>query len=93
MSGRPNQRIDPPEDFALHLLTRELLYARTRLGLSQDDVARRMRTTNTAISRLESATGHRPSLQTLQRYAEAVGCEIVVTLRPIPCEWERPQHE
>jgi len=29
MSPRPNQRADPPEDFALHLLTRELIYRRT----------------------------------------------------------------
>jgi len=33
MVARPNQRSDPPEDFTLHALSRELLYARTRLGL------------------------------------------------------------
>ena len=88
MPTPPNQRNDPPEDFALHLLTRELLYARTRLGLTQDDVAHRMGTTKSVISRLESATGHRPSFHTLERYAAAVDCDLVVTLRRRPYDWE-----
>jgi len=90
MVARPNQRSDPPDDFTLHLLTRELLFARTRLGMTQEDVARRMGTTKSAISRLESPTGHRPSLYTLERYAAAVNCDLVVSLRRIPYEWEQP---
>jgi transcriptional regulator with XRE-family HTH domain len=93
MPALPDQRSDPPEDFALHLLTRELLNARTRLRLTQDDVARRMGTTKSVVSRLESAAGHRPSFQTLERYAAAVECDLVVSLRRIPHEWERPTPE
>lgn len=60
----------------------QLLRARTRAGLTQDAVAERMGTTKSAISRLESAGKHTPSLSTLQRYARAVGCDIQVKLVP-----------
>ena len=60
----------------------QLLRARSRAGLTQDAVAERMGTTKSAISRLESAGKHTPSLSTLQRYARAVGCEIQVKLVP-----------
>lgn len=60
----------------------QLLKARTRAGLTQDVVAERMGTTKSAISRLESAGKHTPSLGTLRRYAQAVGCELQVKLVP-----------
>ncbi len=60
----------------------QLLKARTKAGLTQDAVAERMGTTKSAISRLESAGKHTPSLSTLRRYAEAVGCELQVKLVP-----------
>jgi DNA-binding XRE family transcriptional regulator len=60
----------------------QLLKARTKAGLTQDAVAERMGTTKSAISRLESAGKHTPSLGTLRRYAEAVGCELQVKLVP-----------
>jgi DNA-binding XRE family transcriptional regulator len=73
-------------DAAYHALELEytvvdqLLKARTRAGLTQDVVAERMGTTKSAVSRLESAGKHTPSLGTLRRYAEAVGCELQVKL-------------
>lgn len=60
----------------------QMLKARARAGLTQDAVAERMGTTKSAISRLESAGKHTPSLATLQRYACAVGCELQVRLVP-----------
>jgi DNA-binding XRE family transcriptional regulator len=60
----------------------QMLKARTRAGLTQDAVAARMGTTKSAISRLESAGKHAPSLGTLKRYARAVGCELQVRLVP-----------
>ncbi|TWH63836.1 transcriptional regulator, XRE family [Azomonas agilis] len=62
-------------------LVDQLLKARTRAGLTQDAVAERMGTTKSAISRLESA-GNAPSLATLKRYAQAVGCELHIELVP-----------
>jgi DNA-binding XRE family transcriptional regulator len=60
----------------------QMLKARSRAGLTQDIVAERMGTTKSAISRLESAGKHAPSLATLKRYARAVGCELQVKLVP-----------
>jgi hypothetical protein len=47
-----------------------------------------MRTTRSAITRLEGFSGHRPSFATLERYPPLVECALVVTLRRIPFEWE-----
>lgn len=64
-------------------LASQMLKARSRAGLTQDAVAERMGTTRSAISRLESAgKKHAPSIATLQRYAQAVGCELQVKLVP-----------
>jgi len=60
----------------------ELIAARARAGLTQEAVAQRMGTTKSAISRLERAGKHTPSVGTLQRYAKAVGCEIKIELVP-----------
>ena len=38
--------------------------------------------TKSAVSRLESAGKHTPSVGTLQRYAQAVGCELKIELAP-----------
>ncbi len=65
-----------------YALINQLLRARARAGLTQDAVAERMGTTKSAISRLESAGKHTPSLNTLKKYAQAVGCELQVKLVP-----------
>ncbi|MFM1908721.1 MAG: hypothetical protein RLZZ591_2398 [Pseudomonadota bacterium] len=61
-------------------LASQMLKARSRAGLTQDLVAQRMGTTKSAISRLEAAGKHAPSLDTLKRYASAVGCELQIKL-------------
>src|SRR3546814_4739476 len=63
-------------------LADQMLKARSRAGLTQDAVADLMGTTKSAISRLESAGKHAPSLATLKRYAQAVGCDLQVKLIP-----------
>jgi len=66
------------DEFAL---ARELIAARTRARLSQAEVARRMGTTQSVVARLES--GRRtPSMRTVQRFAQAVGGRVVVTITP-----------
>lgn len=60
----------------------QMLRARAKAGLTQDAVAERMGTTKSAISRLEGAGRHAPSLATLKRYAAAVGCDLQVKLVP-----------
>jgi DNA-binding XRE family transcriptional regulator len=58
----------------------QLLKGRTRAGLTQDAVAERMGTTKSAVSRLEGSGKHAPSLATLRKYAQAVGCELQLKL-------------
>ncbi len=64
-------------------LLRQMLKAREAAGLSQAQVAVRMGTKAPAITRLESSLSsgkHSPSLTTLRRYAQAVGCDLQVKL-------------
>ena len=65
-----------------YALVRELLAARTRAGLTQEAVAKLMGTTKSAVSRLESVGKHAPSMTTLKKYAEAVGCHLEIKLVP-----------
>ena len=65
-----------------YALASQMLAARSNAGVTQDAVAQRMGTTKSAISRLESAGRHAPSLATLKKYALAVGCDLQV--KPVP---------
>lgn len=59
----------------------EVLRARSRAGLTQAEVAKRVGTTQSAIARLESGAGkHSPSIATLQRYARALGFRLEIKL-------------
>jgi transcriptional regulator with XRE-family HTH domain len=53
-------------------LLRQLLDARKRAGLTQEEVATRMGTTRK----------HLPALTTLRRYADVLGCDVEITLVP-----------
>jgi transcriptional regulator with XRE-family HTH domain len=64
-------------------LLRRLVTTRVSLGLTQTDVAARMETSQSAIARLE-AGGLNPRVETLQRYARAVGAELQFGLVPQP---------
>ena len=57
---------------------RELVYRlRTEAGLTQAELAGRMGTTQSAIARMEGG-GTRPTLETLEKLARAIGQELVV---------------
>ncbi len=55
--------------------------AREKAGLTQAEVARRVGTHKSAISRMENHSED-IRLTTLQRFAEAVGCFLSLELRP-----------
>jgi ribosome-binding protein aMBF1 (putative translation factor) len=59
-----------------------LIKARSAAGLSQDDVAKRMKTTQSAVARLEGRA-HRASLATLKSYATATGHRLKITFEPV----------
>jgi DNA-binding XRE family transcriptional regulator len=60
-------------------VARELIAARVRAGLTQEQVAEKMQTTQSTVARMESGRTM-PSLRTLSRYAEATGSRAVVRL-------------
>jgi len=55
---------------------------RKRAGLSQTEIARRMKTTQSTIARLESGRG-KPSTRTLDRFAKATGHRLKISFEPI----------
>lgn len=59
-------------------LASALIAARTRAGLSQAALARRMKTKQTVIARLESGRV-KPSTRTLERFAQATGSRLRIT--------------
>ncbi|MGE0280401.1 MAG: helix-turn-helix domain-containing protein [Rhizobiaceae bacterium] len=63
------------------VLINSMIQARARAHLTQAEVAERMGTTESAVSRLESGRG-KPNTSTLRRYAEAVGHTLRITLEP-----------
>ncbi|EQD35867.1 transcriptional regulator, XRE family, partial [mine drainage metagenome] len=67
-----------------YALVHEMLSARTRAGLTQEAVADRMGTTKSAVSRLEGAGRHAPSMASLKKYAAAVGCTLKIEFIPQP---------
>ena len=59
----------------------EFLKARAAQGLTQAEVAQKIGTTQSAVARMESGKGkHSPSLATLAKYADALGCKLEVRL-------------
>ncbi len=57
----------------------ELIQARINSGLTQEEIAERMETTQSVIARLES--GRRlPSVKTLAEYAKATGKNLHISL-------------
>lgn len=64
-------------------LSRVLIEARTRAGLSQTQLARRMKTSQSYIARLESGKVH-PSADALARFAHATGSRLRITFEPAP---------
>ena len=61
----------------------ELLQARKQAGLTQEEVAARMGTTKSAVSRLEASIrseSHSPSFATLRKYAHACGKRLVIKM-------------
>lgn len=56
-----------------------LITARKRAKLSREQLAERMKTTQTAIARMESGR-HMPTMKTIKRYATATGSRVEIKL-------------
>ena len=67
------EKLEP--EFAL---ARAVMNARVKAGLTQEQLAQRMETTQSVIARLESGRT-RPSTQTLERLASATGTRLRIS--------------
>jgi len=68
-----------------YILLQELLLARQKRGMTQASVAEKMGTKASAVARMELAlSGNKkyatPTISTLKRYAQAVGCTLELHL-------------
>lgn len=66
------------EEFSL---TAALIEARSRAGLTQEEVAKRMQTSQAVIARLEGG-GSMPSTRTLEKFAKATGSRLRIVFDP-----------
>ena len=62
-------------------LARAIISARVGAGLTQEQLARRMHTTQSVIARLEGGRT-RPSTKTLERLAAATGTRLRIAFEP-----------
>lgn len=62
-------------------LARALIEARTRAGLTQTQLARRMKTSQSYVARIEGGKV-RPSTDTLERFAQATGTRLRISFEP-----------
>jgi transcriptional regulator with XRE-family HTH domain len=67
------------EEFALIAAVAK---ARIRAGLTQAQLAKRMKTTQSTVARLESGRG-KPSTRTLARFAKATGHRLKISFEPV----------
>ncbi len=62
-------------------LAETLIEAGKQAGLSQDQLARRMKTSQSYVARIESGQV-RPSTNALERFARATGTRLKITFEP-----------
>ena len=68
-------------DRTLQVLVADLVAARAAAGMTQQDVADRMPSTKSVVSRLEGGVRTRPTLTTIEKYARAVGAIVEIRVR------------
>ncbi|HTQ13452.1 MAG TPA: helix-turn-helix transcriptional regulator [Rhizomicrobium sp.] len=66
------------EEFAL---AEALIRARATADISQEEIAKRMHTSQPAVARLEGGRGN-TTVDTLRRYASATGTRLKITFEP-----------
>lgn len=67
------EKLKPKNDFQI-----ELIKKRQAAGLTRKQVAERMDSSQSIVTRLETSFEYNPSLNQLLRYSEAVGCKLVL---------------
>ncbi len=77
-------------------LMKALMGARVHSGLTQEQIAERMGTTQSAVARLEGWSAN-PSVKTLRKYAEATGTRLRISFELVEADAvsngnEAPKH-
>ena len=80
-SGDATEVVSQGEYLDLRAMLASLKKHRERQGLSLADVADRTGMDRAAVSRLENGVYVNPTVDTLYRYAEAIGAEIAFSVR------------
>ena len=62
-------------------VARAMIEARSKAGLTQEELAKRMETSQSAIARLETGRSL-PSGRTLERFAKATGTSLRISFEP-----------
>lgn len=63
-------------------LARQLIEARVKSGLSQEELATKMGTSQSTIARLESGASM-PSMRTLTKFAQATNSQLQIMFKPV----------
>ena len=72
-------------------LRRKLIALRKAAGLTQEELAERLHTKKSNISRLENVNSSAsPTLTTIEAYAEAVGYRVEIHFLPVPHSTRSP---
>lgn len=67
-----------------YALRRQLIKIRKQAGLTQEEMARRLHTSRSNISRLENVNSSiSPKLSTIEAYARAVGFTVEIRFKPL----------
>ena len=64
-----------------YALAAELIRARTKAKMTQAEVAKRMKTTQSVVARMESGASL-PSMTSITKYATATGEALSITIEP-----------
>src|SRR5437016_4421317 len=83
-SGECSRPVPLGIHFAIRRIVHDLKKAREAAGLSLADVAERSGIDKAALSRLENGVHDNPTVETLMRYAAAVGKKLSWTLQDLP---------
>ncbi|MGD1918353.1 MAG: helix-turn-helix domain-containing protein [Pleurocapsa sp.] len=71
----------------VYKLRKQLIALRTKAGLTQEELAEKLNTKKSNISRLESANSpSSPRLSTIEQYADAVGYKIEINFIPMEAD-------
>src|ERR1700733_12558894 len=71
------------------VLASAVMDVRNRAGLTQQQLARKMGTTQPVVARLESGRS-RPSMRTLERLADATGSRLLISFVPAHAKTASP---